>query len=75
MSKLKYTTKPPKKGYVFNESFMTHYSKGYGDKLPSDDTQRKAMELVGDSMREMLQKLSDMGYDETRAGFYIHFKE
>lgn len=75
MSKLQYKTKPPKNGFVFNESNMQHVSTGFGDKFPTHDTQSKAHRLVGDVLRKLIQDLADIGYDPTRAGFFIHFKE
>lgn len=74
MSKLIYRTKPPRKGCVFNESFMTHQSIGYGDKLPSNETQEEAMQLVGETLRALTQKLEKLGYDPTKVRFQIHFK-
>lgn len=74
MAKLIYRTKAPKKGYVFNESFMTHESAGYGDRLPDQDLQRKAMEIVGVDLRILSEKLEKLGYDPTRIRFSIYLK-
>ncbi|MGJ1424533.1 hypothetical protein ACR79B_11110 [Sphingobacterium spiritivorum] len=74
MAKLIYRTKAPKKGYVFNESFMTHESSGYSDRLPDQDMQRKAMDIVGEDLRILSQKLEELGYDPTRIRFSIHLK-
>ena len=74
MAKLIYTTKSPKKGFTFNESFMTHENSSFYDPLPSNDIQREAMNIVGESMRELIQKLDDLGYDPTRVRFLIHTK-
>lgn len=74
MSKLIFRTKPPKKGYVHHESFMTHETKGLYDKLPSNEVQKEAHELVGDALRKLIIDLDKLGYDQTKVGFYIHFK-
>jgi hypothetical protein len=73
MSKLTFKTKPPKKGYVHHESFMTHETKGLYDKLPSSEVQSQAHKLVYDSLRKLIIELDKLGYDQTRVGFYIHF--
>lgn len=74
MSKLIYRTKPPKKGYVFNESFSTHESSGYRDKMPSNEVQGQAIRLVTDELRKLTQELEKLGYDPTKVRFQIHFK-
>ena len=74
MSKLTFKTKPPKKGHVNHESFMTHQTNGLYDKLPDQETQTKAHKIVADSMYELLKKLKELGYDETKVGFYIHYE-
>lgn len=74
MAKLIFRTKPPKKGYINHESFMTHESKGRNDKLPPEEDQKKAMELVSKTMYELIKNLEVLGYDQTKVGFYIHFK-
>lgn len=73
MSKLVFKTKAPRKGYVHHESFMTHESKNRFDALPSDEIQRQAHELVGETLRKLIIELDKLGYDQTRVGFYIHF--
>ncbi|WP_281233481.1 hypothetical protein [Flavobacterium gelatinilyticum] len=75
MSKLTFKTKPPKKGYVHHESFMTHKTEGLYDKYPPQETQKKAHEIVSKSLEKLIKELKELGYDETRAGFYIHYKE
>ena len=78
MSKLIYRTKAPKKGYVNNESFMTHeestssYSR---ERYPSQEIQKEACELVGETMYQLIKKLDELGYDQTKVRFSIHFKE
>ena len=74
MSKLNYKTKPPRKGYVHHESFMTHQTNVLYDKLPDQETQIKAHKIVADSMYELIKKLKELGYDETKVGFYIHYQ-
>jgi hypothetical protein len=74
MAKLVFRTKPPKKGYVHHQSFMTHETKGLYDRLPSTEIQRQAHEIVGDSLRKLILELEKLGYDETKVGFFIHFK-
>ena len=74
MSKLIFKTKPPKKGYVCHESFMTHETKGLYDKLPPNEVQKEAHKLVGDTLRKLIIDLDKLGYDQTKVGFYIHFK-
>lgn len=73
MSKLIYRTKPPKKGYVNNESFMTHEAKGLRDKFPPSEVQDQAHEIVLEVMYDLIKKLKALGYDETKVGFYIHY--
>lgn len=73
MSKLIYRTKPPKKGYVNNESFMTHEAKGLRDKLPPSEVQSEAHKIVSEVMYDLIKKLKALGYDETKVGFYIHY--
>jgi len=79
MSKLIYNTKPPKKGYVHNESFMTHVdskpSSLIREVYPSQETQKEACELVGDTMYKLIKKLNELGYDQTKVRFSIHFKD
>lgn len=75
MSKLIYRTKPPKKGWVFNEAFSTHQSNGYWDKLPPNEIQKEAMTLVQDQLRNLTQELEKLGYDPTKVRFQIHFKD
>ncbi|QSW90722.1 hypothetical protein J0383_07900 [Flavobacterium endoglycinae] len=74
MSKLIYRTKPPRKGYVKYQSFMTHETKGIRDKLPSQETQTKAHDLVQDTLGKLITELEKMGYDQTKVGFYIHYQ-
>lgn len=74
MSKLTFKTKPPRKGYIYHESVMTHQALGYSDKLPSEETQTEAHKIVSETMWELIKKLKELGYDETKVGFYIHFK-
>ena len=73
MSKLIYRTKPPKKGYINHESFMTHESKGLYDKLPPQEIQSQAHKIVADTMYDLIKKLEVLGYDQTKIGFYIHY--
>lgn len=73
MSKLTFKTKPPRKGYVHHESFMTHETKGLYDKLPSSEIQQKAHKIVSDSLTKLILELEQLGYDETKVGFYIHY--
>lgn len=73
MSKLTFKTKPPKKGYVNHESFMTHQTLGLCDKLPPLETQKEAHKIVSETMYELIKKLKELGYDETKVGFYIHY--
>ncbi|MNF85554.1 hypothetical protein D3C85_113120 [compost metagenome] len=75
MAKLIFRTKPPKKGYVHHESFMTHESKGLFDKLPATEIQKQAHGLVSDALRKLIIELDKLGYDQTKVGFYIHFKD
>jgi hypothetical protein len=75
MSKLIFRTKPPKKGYINHESFMTHESKGIYDNLPTAEIQKQAMELVQNTMYDLIKKLEVLGYDQTKVGFYIHFNK
>jgi hypothetical protein len=73
MAKLIFRTKPPKKGCIHHESFMTHESKNRHDPLPSHEIQEKAHILVGDALRNLIIDLDKLGYDQTKVGFYIHF--
>jgi hypothetical protein len=73
MSKLIYKTKKPRKGFRHHESFMTHKMIGLRDKVPTQEIQKKAHELVGDTLRNLIIELSEMGYDQTKVGFYIHY--
>ncbi|MGJ1196308.1 hypothetical protein ACR777_21980 [Sphingobacterium spiritivorum] len=74
MAKLIYRTKAPKKGYTFNHSFMTHELSGYGDRLPDQDQQKKAMDIVGEDLRSLSMKLEKLGYDPTKIRFSIYLK-
>lgn len=74
MSKLIYRTKQPRKGFVNYESFMTHETKTLYDKLPEKEVQKKAHDLVDKTMSELIKQLTELGYDQTRVGFYIHHK-
>lgn len=73
MSKLIYRTKPPKKGYINHESFMTHETKGLYDKLPPQEIQKEAHKIVQQSIYDLIKKLEVLGYDQTKVGFYIHY--
>jgi len=73
MSKLVFKTKKPKKGYVCHESFMTHQETCFRDVYPPGDVQGQAHEIVADTMRKLIKELKELGYDETRVGFYIHY--
>ena len=73
MSKLTFKTKPPKKGYVNHRSFMTHQIIGLYDKIPAVEIQKEAHKIVSDTMYELIKKLKELGYDETKVGFYIHY--
>lgn len=53
---------------------MTHESKGLYDKLPPVEIGKQAMELVSKTMYELIKNLEVLGYDQTKVGFYIHFK-
>lgn len=75
MAKLIFRTKPPRKGYINHQSFMTHEAKSFYDKLPSNEIQRQAHEIVSESLSELIAKLDNLGYDQTKVGFYIHFKQ
>lgn len=76
MSKLIYRTKAPKKGRIFNESFMTHEkSTSLGNVFPSNEIQKEAMSLVGETLRELTQELEKLGYDPTKVRFQIHYKD
>jgi|GEM_PF-1912614 len=75
MSKLIYRTKSPKRGWVFNESFMTHERTKTFEQMPSNEIQKEAMELVGAKLRELIQELDKLGYDPTKVRFQIHFKD
>ncbi|OAE92154.1 hypothetical protein SU65_10390 [Flavobacterium psychrophilum] len=74
MAKLIFKTKNPKKGYINHESFMTHETTNFIDKLPPNETQEMAHKIVSETMRELIKKLKELGYDETRVGFYIHYE-
>jgi hypothetical protein len=73
MSKLIFKTKRPKKGYINHESFMTHKTDGFKDKLPPSEIQSKAHEIVSETMYDLIKKLEVLGYDQTKVGFYIHY--
>lgn len=73
MSKLVYRTKKPKKGYISHESFMTHKIEGLYDKCPPQEIQKDAHKIVQETMRQLIKKLKELGYDETKVGFYIHY--
>ena len=74
MSKLIFRTKKPKKGYVNHESFMTHETVNFRDKLPPNETQEMAHKIVSETMWELIKKLKKLGYDETKTGFFIHYE-
>lgn len=74
MAKLIFRTKKPKKGYVNHESFMTHETSSFRDKLPPSEVQEKAHKIVSETMYELIKKLKELGYDETKVGFYIHYE-
>lgn len=74
MAKLIYRTTKPKKGYVFNESFMTHESSGFRDKLPEAEVSTKAMDIVHSTLEKLTRDLDQLGYDPTKVRFQIHFK-
>jgi len=73
MAKLIFRTKKPRKGYVNFESFMTHEAGSFRDKLPPFEAQQQAHKIVSETMFELIKKLKELGYDETKVGFYIHF--
>lgn len=75
MSKLIFRTKKPRKGYIHHESFMTHETINFRDKFPPNEVQEKAHEIVSETMRELIKNLKELGYDETKVGFYIHYNE
>lgn len=75
MSRLVYKTKKPKKGYINHESSSTHVlTKEWRDKLPPQEVQSAALEIVGKAMYELTAKLKELGYDETTVAYGIHFK-
>lgn len=73
MSKLIFKTKKPKKGYINHESFMTHETVSLKDVYPTSEVQNKAHKIVQETMHELIKKLKELGYDETKVGFYIHY--
>lgn len=73
MAKLIYRTKEPKKGYVFNEAFITHESSFY-DKIPEAENSKKAMDLLNETMSKLVRELDKLGYDPTKVRFQIHCK-
>ena len=75
MSKLVFKTKAPEKGYINYEGFMTHEAKGLYDKMPPNEVQNEAMEIVCETMQKLINQLKELGYDQTKVGFYIHYKE
>lgn len=79
MSKLTFSTKPPKKGNINHESFMTHVDSNsrsfFRENYPSQEIQAKAHRIVGDAMHGLIKQLKELGYDETKARFSIHFEE
>jgi hypothetical protein len=74
MSKLIYRTKVPKKGCINYESFMTHEISGSKEEYPSKEIQEESHNIVQDAMYELIKKLNDLGYDQTKVRFSIHFK-
>ena len=72
MSKLVYKTKKPRKGYTFMESNMQHKFE-YKSNIPSDETQRTAMDLVNDVMEKLTKDLEQLGYDPTKVNFSIGY--
>ena len=73
MSKVVFRTSKPDKGFVNHKSFMSHETKGLYDKLPEHEIQKHAHRLISESMSTLIKKLKELGYDETRASFYIHY--
>ncbi len=73
MAKLIFRTKKPRKGFVKHESFMTHETKGLRDKLPPAEIQKKAHDQVSKTMQELIKQLTELGYDQTKVGFFIHY--
>jgi len=73
MAKLVYKTKAPRKGYVFNQADSTHERKDYRDKLPPNEVQTKALNLVSDQLYKLVKDLTELGYDPTRVRFSIHY--
>lgn len=73
MSKLVFRTKKPRKGYINHESFMTHESVSYRDNLPPSEVQEQAHKIVSEKLYKLISELKELGYDETRVGFYIHY--
>lgn len=73
MSKLVFKTKKPRKGYVNHESFMTHESVSFRDNLPTNEVQQAAHKIVSETLYKLISELKELGYDETRVGFYIHY--
>ncbi|REH00287.1 hypothetical protein [Flavobacterium aquicola] len=73
MSKLTFKTKPPRKGCVNHQSFMTHETVNLRDKYPPSEVQNKAHKIVSETMWELIRNLKELGYDETKVGFYIHY--
>lgn len=74
MSKLQYRTKKAKPPFCHIESNMEHLGSGFRDKFPDQEVQRTAMDIVHSKMEKLLSELEPLGYDVTRAGFFIHFK-
>jgi hypothetical protein len=73
MAKLIFRTKKPRKGFVHYESFMTHEVKGLYDKNPPAEIQKKAHDQVSKTMQELIKQLTELGYDQTKVGFFIHY--
>jgi len=68
--RLTYKTKKPRKGYSDFQAEATHKIE-FGDRLPDRETERKALDIVNNSLQEMLYKLHELGYDYTDARFSI----
>lgn len=78
MSKLIYRTSKAKKGYINYESYMTHQNSTNSlkqEKYPSEEINKEACQIVSNTMYELINKLKNLGYDQTKLRFSIHFKE
>jgi len=42
---------------------------------PSQEIQKEACDIVGDSLYKLVKELKELGYDQTKVRFSIHFKD